>query len=218
MKRLAILLFLVLFALTLSGVDPSFVFCAEGKAGASVEKAKVEKSAKDAKTEKKGEITANSDQYIIGPEDVLNIFVWKEEQMTKTVPVRIDGMISLPLVDDIQAAGLTPLKLKEVIVNKLKGFVDNPTVTITVIEANSYKVFVSGEVKNPGIMRIRSETTLLQTIIAVGGFTEWANKRKILIISRENGKEKRSWANYNKIVDGDEPDIIINRGDTIIVK
>ena len=86
------------------------------------------------------------------------------------------------------------------------------------MEANSYKVYVSGEVKNPGIMRIRSETTLLQTIIAVGGFTEWANKRKILIISSENGKEKRTWANYNKIVDGDEPDIIIKRGDTIIVK
>ena len=86
------------------------------------EKAKVEKSAKDAKTEKKGEIAANNDQYIIGPEDVLNIFVWKEEHMTKTVPVRIDGMISLPLVDDIQAAGLTPLKLKEVIVQQIKRF------------------------------------------------------------------------------------------------
>ena len=102
--------------------------------------------------------------------------------------------------------------------SKLKGFVDNPTVTITVMEANSYKIYVSGEVKNPGIMRIRSETSLLKAIIAVGGFTEWANKRKILIISSENGKEKRTWANYNKIVDGDVPDIIIKRGDTIIVK
>lgn len=166
----------------------------------------------------KGEIATNSDTYIIGPEDVLNIYVWKEDSMTKTVPVRIDGKISLPLVDDIQAEGLTPLKLKDVITEKLKNYIDNPTVTITVIEANSYKIYVSGEVKTPGVMRIRSQTTLLKTIISVGGFTEWANKRKILIIKTENGKEKRITANYNKIIDGNEPDIIINRGDTIIVK
>ena len=165
----------------------------------------------------KGEISANSDTYIIGAEDVLNIYVWKEESMTKTVPVRIDGKISLPLVDDIQADGLTPLKLKEVITEKLKSYIDNPTVTVTVIEANSYKIYLSGEVKTPGVTRIRSQTTLLKTIITAGGFTEWANKRKILIIKNVNGKEKRITANYNKIVDGDEPDIIIDRGDTIIV-
>lgn len=174
-------------------------------------------SALDSSKAPKGEIAANSDTYVIGPEDVLNIYVWKEESMTKTVPVRIDGKISLPLVDDIQAEGLTPLKLKDVITDKLKSYIDNPTVTVTVIEANSYKIFISGEVKNPGVMRIRSSTTLLKTIITVGGFTEWANKRKILIIKTENGKEKRLIANYNKIVDGDQPDVIINRGDTIIV-
>ena len=160
----------------------------------------------------------DSDAYIIGPEDVLNIYVWKEDSLTKTVPVRIDGKISLPLVDDIQAEGLTTLKLKEVITQKLKNFIDNPTVTVTIIEANSYKVFISGEVKTPGVIRFRSQTTLLKTIIAAGGFTEWANKRKILIITTESGKEKRITANYNKILDGDEPDVIINRGDTIIVR
>lgn len=166
----------------------------------------------------KGEIAADSDTYIIGPEDVLSIFVWKEESLTKTVPVRIDGMISLPLLDDIQAAGLTPLKLKQVITEKLKNFIENPTITITVMEANSYKIYLSGEVKNPGVMRIRSQTTLLKAIITAGGFTEWANKRKILIITQEGGQEKRITANYNKIVDGDEPDVIINPGDTIIVR
>ncbi len=166
----------------------------------------------------KGEIAADSDTYIIGPEDMLSIFVWKEESLTKTVPVRIDGMISLPLLDDIQAAGLTPLKLKQVITEKLKKFIENPTVTITVMEANSYKIYLSGEVKNPGVMRIRSQTTLLKAIITAGGFTEWANKRKILIITQEGGQEKRITANYNKIVDGDEPDVVINPGDTIIVR
>jgi polysaccharide export outer membrane protein len=172
-----------------------------------------------AKDNKKGtgDVVADNDKYVIGPEDVLDIFVWKEESLTKTVPVRIDGKISLPLLDDIQAAGLTPLQLKDELTKKLSGFVDNPTVTVTVREANSYRVFISGEVKQPGIVRIRSEVTLVNLIIMVGGFTEWANKRKILIITKENGKEKRITANYNKIIDGDKPDIVIKPGDTVII-
>jgi len=204
MKKFHIFLFLTI-CLLMIGIS-NFAAAQEKKA-ATPDKAKAPK----------GEIAANSDTYIIGQEDVLNIYVWKEESMTKTVPVRIDGKISLPLVDDIQADGLTPLKLKEVITEKLKSYIDNPTVTVTVIEANSYKIYISGEVKTPGVMRIRSQTTLLKTIITAGGFTEWANKRKILIIKNVNGKEKRIIANYNKIVDGDEPDIAIDRGDTIIV-
>ena len=164
-----------------------------------------------------GDVAVDIDKYVIGPEDVLDIFVWKEESLTKIVPVRIDGKISLPLLDDIQASGLTPLQLKEELTKKLSGFVDNPTVTVTVKEANSYRVFISGEVKQPGIVRIRHEVTLVNVIIMVGGFTEWANKRKILIITKENGKEKRITANYNKIIDGDMPDIVIKPGDTVII-
>ena len=128
------------------------------------------------------DVVIDNDKYVIGPEDVLDIFVWKEESLTKTVPVRIDGKISIPLLDDVQAAGLTPLQLKEEITKRLSGFVDNPTVTVTVREANSYRVFISGEVKQPGIVRIRSEITLVKLIIMAGGFTEWANKRKISIL------------------------------------
>jgi polysaccharide export outer membrane protein len=184
---------------------------------------KIQKSAvptdKQANDNKKiaGDVAVDIDKYVIGPEDVLDIFVWKEESLTKTVPVRIDGKISLPLLDDIQASGLTPLQLKEELTKKLSGFVDNPTVTVTVKEANSYRVFISGEVKLPGVVRIRSEVTLVNLIIMVGGFTEWANKRKILIITKENGKEKRITANYNKIIDGDIPDILIKPGDTVII-
>jgi polysaccharide export outer membrane protein len=165
----------------------------------------------------KGEVTTDSDQYIIGPEDVLNIFVWREESLSRTVPVRMDGKISLPLVDDIQAAEMTPLQLKEVIIKNLKGFIDNPTVSVTVMEANSFKVFVSGEVKTPGAVRLRSETSLVQLMTMVGGFSEWANQKKILIIRKEKGAEKRITVNYKKIIDGKEPDVSIKRGDLVIV-
>ncbi len=160
----------------------------------------------------------DDDQYIIGPEDVLSIHVWREESLTKTVPVRMDGKISLPLVDDIQAAGMTPLQLKSELTKKLKEYIDDPTVTVTVLEANSFKVYVLGEVKQPGIQILRSETTLLKLIVRVGGFTPFANERKIIIITRENGVEKRITANYRKIIDGDTPDIVIRLGDTVIVK
>jgi polysaccharide export outer membrane protein len=165
-----------------------------------------------------GAVAADSDQYIIGPEDVLLIYVWKEESLTKTLPVRIDGKISLPLVDDVQAAGLTPLKLKETLTEKLKGFIESPTITVTVMEANSFKVYVSGQVKQPGVHRIRSEISLVKLIIMVGGFTEWADQKKITIIKKEKGVEKRITANYKKIIEGEEPDIIINRDDTVIVR
>ena len=171
------------------------------------------------KKQAQAEVAADSDRYVIGPEDVLYIHVWREEALTRSIPVRMDGKISVPLIDDIQAAGLTPLQLKETLTEALKAFVDNPNITVVVIEANSYKVFISGEIRAPGVHRLRSETSLLQFIIMVGGFTEWANKKKILLIRKENGKEKRMTINYTKIVDGTEPgsNVILKPGDTIIV-
>jgi polysaccharide export outer membrane protein len=160
-----------------------------------------------------------SESYVIGPEDVLNIHVWKEEALSRTVPVRMDGKISLPLIDDVQAAGYTARQLKEVLAKRLKEFIDNPNVSVTVAEANSYKVYVSGQVRTPGVYRLRSETTLLQIIPMAGGFTDWANQKKILVIRKEDGKEKRITVNYKKIVKGDAPEsnIILRTGDTIIV-
>jgi polysaccharide biosynthesis/export protein len=163
-------------------------------------------------------ISADNNEYVIGPEDVLLIYVWREESLTRTVPVRIDGKISLPLVNDIQAAGLTPLQLKDVLAQKFKGFMENPTVTVTVMEANSYKAYVSGEVRQPGVYPVRNKLSLVQLIIGVGGFTEWANQRKILIITRENGTEKRITADYKAIIEGDAPDIPIHPGDIVVVK
>jgi polysaccharide export outer membrane protein len=160
-----------------------------------------------------------SESYVIGPEDVLNIHVWREEALSRTVPVRMDGKISLPLIDDIQAAGYTARQLKEVLTKRLKEFIDNPNVSVTVTEANSYKVYVSGQVRTPGVIRLRNETTILQIIPMAGGFTDWANQKKILVIRKENGKEKRITVNYRKIVKGGAPesDIVLKAGDTIIV-
>jgi polysaccharide export outer membrane protein len=171
------------------------------------------------KKEAQAEATADGDQYVIGPEDVLYIYVWKEEALTRTVPVRMDGKISLPLIQEIKAAGLTPLQLKEVLTRKLKEFIENPIVSVTVMEANSFKVYVTGLVKNPGVYRLRSETTVVQMISLAGGFTEWANPKKIMIVRKEDGREKRITVNYKKIMSGRDTssDVLLKTGDTIIV-
>ena len=165
------------------------------------------------------EVVADTNEYTIGAEDILYIHVWKEETLSRTVPVRMDGKISLPLIDDIQAAGLTPLQLKEVLIKKLNEFVNVPNVSVTVTEANSFKVYVSGQVKTPAVYRLRGETTILQIIPMAGGFTEWANQKKVVIIRKENGKEKRMTVNYKNIVKGKDANsnIILKAGDTIIV-
>jgi polysaccharide export outer membrane protein len=157
--------------------------------------------------------------YVIGPEDVLYIQVWKEEALTRTVPVRSDGMISLPLINDMLASGLTPLQLRERLTEKFKDFIDNPTVTVVVMEANSFKVFVSGEVRNPGVYRLREETTLLQIISLAGDFTSEANPKKIVIIRREQGVDKRLEVNYREIMDGINlrSNFVLKPGDTVFV-
>jgi len=170
-----------------------------------------------ARKQAQGEVVADSSQYVIGPEDLIYVHVWKEETLSRTVPVRIDGKISLPLIDETQAAGLTPLQLKENLVKRFREFVDIPNVSVIVMEANSFKVFVSGQVRTPGVVRLRSETSILQLIPMVGGFTEWANEKKILVIRKEEGKEKRLTVNYKRIVAGKDPNFVLKSGDTVIV-
>jgi polysaccharide export outer membrane protein len=165
------------------------------------------------------QIPPDSDKYLIGPEDVLSIQVWKEEQLSQTVMVRADGKISLPLIDEIQAAGLTPLRLKEVLTQKFKQFVETPIVTVMVREAKSFKVYIGGQVAKPGVYTLVEEITLLQLIPLAGGFTEWANQRKILLIRKEGGEEKRITINYKKIISGKDlsNNVTLKPGDTIIV-
>ena len=172
-----------------------------------------------AQTEVQAEVEPDSNRYVIGPEDVLSINVWREEALTRQVPVRSDGKISLPLVDEIHAAGLTPLQLKEKLTLRLKEFIDNPNVSVIVTQANSQKVYVSGEVRTPGVYPLRGETTLLQVIPMAGGFTEWADQKKVLVIRKEGEKDRRIVVNYKKIVSGDDmgSNIVLKPGDTIIV-
>ncbi len=157
--------------------------------------------------------------YVIGPEDVLHIRVWKEEALTMTVPVRSDGMITLPLINDVKASGLTPLQLRDRLTERFRTFIEDPTVTVVVVEANSFKVFVTGQVRNPGVYRLRTETTLLQIITMAGDFTDEANPRKIVVIRREHGKDKRLEINYREIIDGVNPEanLVLKPGDTIFV-
>ena len=197
---------LLIAALAISLFSPAFIFAQAGGEDIS-------------KKQAHAEIVADSDRYVIGPEDVLYIHTWKEESLSRQIPVRMDGKISLPLIDEVQAAGLTPLQLKQALIEKFKRFMDNPSVSVIVMEANSFKVYVSGQVKTPGVYKIRGETSLLQIIPMAGGFTDWANQKKIVIIRKEIGKEKRITVNYKKIVDGKEPasNSILKSGDTIIV-
>ena len=171
------------------------------------------------KKEAQAEVAVDGDQYMIGPEDVLYIHVWKEDALTRTVPVRMDGKISLPLIQEVKAAGLTPLQLKEVLMRKFKEFIENPIVSVTVVEVNSFKVYVIGQVRNPGVQRLRSETTVTQLIVMAGGFTEWANQKKIVVVRKEDGREKRMKVNYKKIMDGKDltTDVVLKAGDTVII-
>jgi polysaccharide export outer membrane protein len=162
-------------------------------------------------------VAENSDQYVIGPEDGLAIHVWKEEALSQSVVVRTDGMISLPLIDEVRAAGLTPLQLKGLLTQKLKAFVEDPVVTVMVREARSFKVYISGQVAKPGMIPLITETNILQLIAQAGGFTEWANQKKILLIRKEGGQETRMTINYKKIVSGEAPNVWLKTGDTIIV-
>ena len=157
--------------------------------------------------------------YQIGPEDVLNISVWKEPTISNTVPVRPDGKISLPLINDVQAAGLTPSALAGAITEKLKKFITDPQVTVIVTAVNSQRVYVLGEVTRPGAFPMIPGMRVLQLLSDAGGFTAFANRRNIHIVRMENGKQVKYPFNYNDALKGDKPEqnIVLKSGDTVVV-
>lgn len=160
-----------------------------------------------------------SEDYIFGSEDVLEILVWKNEALSRTVSIRPDGKISLPIVGDIQAAGLTATQLRDSIKERLREFKETPEVSVIVREVNSLAVFVMGEVARPGKLQLRSETTLLQALSLSGGFTQYADPENILLLRREGGGETRIRIRYKDILSGRNPDgnVLLHRGDTILV-
>ena len=169
--------------------------------------------------EKDKDIMVIEEPYILGSEDVVEVLVWKESDLSRVVTIRPDGMISLPLIGDIKASGLTVERLKENIRKKFEKFVDNPTISIIVQEINSFKVFIHGEVALPGVYQLKSNTTLLQVISLAGGFTEWAKRDKIAILRKTEDKEIRIPVNYDKILSGKDmsQNLLLKKRDVIIV-
>lgn len=155
---------------------------------------------------------------MIGSGDVLNIFVWKEPEVSKSVPVRPDGKISLPLVNDVQASGLTALELKKVLEEKLSKFFAEPNVTVTVETVNSQKVTVMGEVTGAGPKPLAGPTRVMD-ILATSGFTPFAKTTKIYILREIDGKRERFNFNYKDYIKGKnaEQNILLRNGDTIVV-
>jgi polysaccharide export outer membrane protein len=157
-----------------------------------------------------------SAEYRIGPEDVLEIVVWKNAELSKTVTVRPDGIITLPLTDDIRASGLTAEQVRDEIKRGLQRFLDVPEITVTVADVRSYNVYILGEVQRPGKYQTKSQTTLLQVIAMAGGFTTFANPDEIVVVRQtRQGAQQRIRAKYKDLVR--QGDIGLQPGDTIIV-
>ena len=156
--------------------------------------------------------------YVIGPEDVLHISVWKETDLTNTLPVRPDGKISMPLLDDVQAAGLTPMQLANSLTDKLKKYISDPRVTVVVTQMNSQKIYITGEVAHTGAMALTPNMTVLQAV-ASAGFTQFANTKGIYVLRTEGGKQQKLPFNYKQVVKGEsmEQNIVLHPGDTIVV-
>ena len=158
--------------------------------------------------------------YRIGSGDVLEIVTWKEPDFTReAVLVRTDGFISFPLLNDVKAAGLTPTELKNALEDGLKGYVSNPEVTVTVVNAGSQRFYILGEVVNTGEYPLVKHLTVLQAFALAGGFTEWASKDEIILMRKENGKDITIVVDYKNIIDGENIDqnVKIKADDTIIV-
>ena len=160
---------------------------------------------------------AGSD-YVIGADDMLHISVWKEPDLTTSLPVRPDGKISLPLLNDIPAAGLTPMQLKDSITEKLKKYMADPRVTVVVTAMNSRRIFLTGEVLHPGTTPLLPNMTILQAL-STGGFTQFADLKGIYLLRMENGRQIKLPFNYKEVVKGHHPEqnIMLRPGDQIVV-
>ena len=170
------------------------------------------------KTKQSGSNTDSTD-YIIGNGDILEIVTWKEEDFTTDVMVRLDGKITFPLLDDIQASGRTTVQVKEEIEKGLKQFIEDPIVTVILKNPVSRKFYILGEVVKTGEYPLIKDLTVLQAFALAGGFTEWASKKEIILLRQEKGGKKIIRINYKDIVKGEElsQDVMLRPNDTIIV-
>jgi polysaccharide biosynthesis/export protein len=161
----------------------------------------------------------HDNNFVIGNDDVLAINVWKEPDISRSIPVRSDGKISLPLVGEVQAAGLTPLMLEKDIANKLKNYIAEPEVTVMVQQVNSQKFNILGQVAKPGTYVIANSPTVLDAIALAGGFRDFAKRKSIYVLRHGATGETRLPFNYKDVSQGKnmEQNIKLQPGDTIIV-
>jgi polysaccharide biosynthesis/export protein len=155
--------------------------------------------------------------YRIGAEDVLQISVWKNETLSRTVPVRPDGRISLPLVNDVQAAGLTALELREVLARKLAEYIPSPEVSVIVSDIRSVKISVIGEVARPNRFELKSWATVLDALALAGGFTQFASRSRIVVLRPDGATMKRIPFNYNKVAAAEQENFYLRNGDIVLV-
>lgn len=162
---------------------------------------------------------AASPDYQIGPEDMITVSVWKEPELSAQVAVRPDGKVSLPLLGDVQAAGMTPLALSADVTEKLKKFVEGPNVTVVVNQINSRKYFVMGEAAHPGVFPLFSNITILQAISVAGGFNQYANVKGIYLMRMVNGQTVKYPFNYKEVIKGNaqQQNLALRPGDTIVI-
>lgn len=157
--------------------------------------------------------------FVIGAEDVLEIVVWKEPELSKTIPVRPDGKILLPMINEVQAAGKTPAELQADLTQLFSKYFEEVSVAVIVKEINSHKFFILGKVRNPGAYKTGSDVTIIQAISLAGGFVEFADTNNIKIFHKGTDQNKPIRIKYKKIISGKDPaqNIIIQPGDTIVV-
>jgi len=159
----------------------------------------------------------DASRYVIGPEDSLQITVWKEPTLSGTIPVRPDGMISMVLVGDIPAAGMTPTALSTDISQRLKKYIQDPVVTVVVLGVNSQRIFLVGEVGKVGPVVMTPGMTPLQAIVTGGGLTQFANSKRIYILRIVAGKQQKIPFNYKQALKGENVGVSLLPGDTIVV-
>lgn len=166
-----------------------------------------------------GTLPQVSPSYVIGPEDSLTVNVWKEPSVSGSFNVRPDGMISMPLLGDLNASGLTPTALGVDITEKLKKYINDPLVTITVLTVNSKHIYLQGNIARPGVQPLTPGVTPMQAIIAAGGVTEYGNAKKIYILrTTADGKTDKIPFNYKKAIkDGNQQGVTLQPNDTIVV-
>jgi polysaccharide export outer membrane protein len=161
----------------------------------------------------------NGEDYVIGSADVLAIRVWKNPELSVTVPVRPDGRISVPLLDDVQAAGLTPEELKDRITESLRAYVANPDVTVVVSEINSKQVYVIGGAAQQGAVPLTRDLRVLDVLSIVGGFGGFADKNGVRVLRRTASGMSEYRFDYEAFLDGraTESNLLLQAGDTIVV-